>query len=83
MEVQLLVYNKLNGYSLNCESADGSLTYINGMLSGNQCDILCLQETWLIEQMQHKRNNIHNENLSYNKSGVDCMSKRRCRRIIP
>ncbi len=51
------------------------MPYINGMLSDSACDILCLQETWLIEQMQHKLSNIHNEYLSYGKSGVDSMSE--------
>ena len=61
MEVQPLEHNKLNLYSLNCESLDRSFNYINSMLSGNDSDILCRQEICLIEQMQHKLNNMHND----------------------
>jgi exonuclease III len=75
MAGQSIVTNNLNVYSLNCEGAERYFPYINGMLSDSACDILCLQETWLIEQMQHKLSNIHNEYLSYGKSGVDSMSE--------
>ena len=49
----------------NCEGIVRSHDYINTFLSDTKCDILCVQETW------HLDNNIHSDYLYTALSGID------------
>ena len=35
--------------SLNCEGLNRSFDYISSFLQNNNCDILCVQELWILE----------------------------------
>ena len=47
--------------SLNCEGINHSKDFINNLLTDNACDILCLQETWIIDSNINILGNIHND----------------------
>ncbi len=64
----------LNICSFNCEGVNRTVDYMKEFLSNNLCDILCLQETWLIEQNLLRLANIHSDYLYTGKSGVDSNS---------
>ena len=57
--------------SLNCDGLSRSTDYINSFLSSNDCNILCLQETWLLESNLHKLGMVHSDYLYTGKSAVD------------
>ncbi len=63
--------DKLNISSLNCEGLKRSSDYIKDYLSTHSTDILCLQETWLVDQNLCNLGNIHCDYLFHGKSGVD------------
>ncbi len=64
----------LNVMTLNCEGVNRNSHYISDVIRNNNCDIMCLQETWLIEQNMSNIGNINNDYLYIGKSGVDSMS---------
>jgi len=57
--------------SFNCEGVSRSTEYMNEFLSKYECDLLCLQETWLLNENLSKLGNIHDKYLYTGKSGVD------------
>ena len=58
-------------YSLNCEGLKRSSSYIKELLKSTSCDILCLQETWLLESNNYLLSNIDSNYLYTAISGVD------------
>ena len=38
-------------FFLNCEGIKRSKEYVNHFLNVYSCDILCLQETWMLKQL--------------------------------
>ena len=60
----------MNIASLNCEGFNRSENYILEFLEGN-CDIMLLQETWLLESSSDKLTSCHPRYLAIAKSGVD------------
>ena len=70
----MAVKSNIKGFSvctLNCEGARRSQDFIAEYLSLNRPDILCLQETWLLDSNLSLVNSIHPDYLSIGKSGVD------------
>ena len=57
--------------SYNCEGITRRADYINEFLCKSKCDILCLQETWLIDQTLFKLGCIHDDYLFTGMAGVD------------
>ena len=57
--------------SLNCEGFRRSEDYIRDYLNESQCDILFLQETWLLNSNLDMLVRCHNQYLTHGKSGVD------------
>lgn len=57
--------------SFNCEGVSRSTEYMNEFLSKYECDLFCLQETWLLNENLSKLGNIHDKYLYTGKSGVD------------
>ena len=55
----------------NCEGIGRSRDYINTFLSDTNCDILCVQETWHLDNNIHVFNNIHSDYLYTALSGID------------
>ena len=45
----MIISDKLNIYSLNCGGLNRSFDYISYFLQNNNCDILCVQELWILE----------------------------------
>ena len=65
--------------SYNCDGVTSSTGFINNLLSDTKIDILCLQETWLLDRDIAKLSNIHAADYQFNgKSGVDATE-----RILP
>ena len=62
---------KLNIASYNCEGINRTSHYINDLLDTDNLDILCLQETWLLDEQHDKLQNLHDNYLPRGKSGVD------------
>jgi len=54
--------------------------YISDVLTNTNCDIICLQETWLLDYNLHKLGDVHNDYLFYGKSGVDSKASILCGR---
>ncbi len=67
-------YTSFSICSFNCEGVHRTVDYMNEFVCNNLCDILCLQETWLIEQNLPHLANIHSDYLYTGKSGVDSNS---------
>ncbi len=63
--------NTLNICSYNCEGVNRSSDYINDTLTNTNCDIMCLQETWLLDHNIGKLGDVHDDYLFNAKSGVD------------
>ena len=64
--------------TLNCEGIRRSTDYIRNYLSINNCDILCLQETWHLDDNIQYFNKIHTDYLFTAISGVNSKD-----RILP
>ena len=64
--------------SYNCDGVTSSTGFINNLLSDTKIDILCLQETWLLDRDIAKLSNIHADYQFNGKSGVDATE-----RILP
>ena len=64
--------------SYNCDGVTSSTGFINNLLSNTKMDILCLQETWLLDHDIAKLSNIHAGYQFNGKSGVDATD-----RILP
>ena len=64
--------------SLNCEGLINARSFIYQFLETHNCDILLLQETWLLEANIDILNSVHPDFLATGKSGAD---ERRC--ILP
>ena len=45
----MIISDKLNICSLNCEGLNRSFDYISSFLQHDNCDILCVQELWILE----------------------------------
>ena len=69
------LYNNTNLVvcSLNCEGVRRSRDYIYHFLDTNNCDVLCLQETWTIDSNLGIFSNIHNDYLFTCISGIDLL----------
>ena len=50
-------------FSLNCEGTKRSKEYVNYFLNVHSCDILCLQETWMLDDTLDFINYIHKDYL--------------------
>ena len=64
--------------SYNCDGVNSSTGFINNLLSDAKIDILCLQETWLLDRDIAKLSNIHADYQFNGTSGVDATE-----RILP
>ena len=64
--------------SYKCDGVTSSTGFINNLLSDTKMDILCLQETWLLDRDIAKLSNIYAEYQFNGKSGVDATD-----RILP
>ena len=69
---------RLSIATLNCEGISRSTDYIRNYLSINNCDILCLQETWHLDDNMKHFNKIHTDYLFTAISGVNSKE-----RILP
>ena len=63
--------DQLNICSLNCEGIKRSSDYISSFLNSNDCDILCLQEVWLLQCNIKELSTISDNYLYTSVSGVD------------
>ena len=63
--------DQLNICSLNCEGIKRSSDYISSFLNSNDCDILCLQEVWLLQCNIKELSTINDNYLYTGVSGVD------------
>ena len=70
--------DRLSIATLNCEGIRRSTDYIRNYLSINNCDILCLQETWHLDDNIQYFNKIHTDYLFTAISGVNSKD-----RILP
>ena len=71
MAGQTAISESLSICSFNCEGVSRTSEYMNEFLSKHDCDILWLQETWLLNENLSKLGNIHDNYLYTGKSGVD------------
>ena len=62
---------RINICSLNCEGLSNAKPYIRHLIDSLACDILLLQETWLLESNLNQLNSLHPDFLAIGKSGVD------------
>ena len=46
--------------SLNCEGVKNCMSYLSNLLKDTDCDILCLQETWTLDNTIDILGSIHN-----------------------
>ena len=67
----LTTAGQLNMVSYNCSGFNNSELYLKEFVSLNKCDVLCLQETWLLDVNMDKLSNIHPEFSYCGISGVD------------
>ena len=63
--------DQLNICSLNCEGIKRSSDYISSFLNSKDCDILCLQEVWLLQCNIKELSTINDNYLYTGVSGVD------------
>ena len=67
--------NELLVGSYNCDGFTSSSTYLNMLLCDQNIDILCLQDTWLLDRNIDKLNNMHPAYHTFGKSGVDAAER--------
>ena len=58
-------------FSLTCEGIKRSKEYVNHFLNVYSCDILCLQETWMLDNTLDFMNSIHKDYLHVSIAGKD------------
>ncbi len=66
--------NSLNIVTYNFEGISRSSDYVKDVLSSLNIDVMCLQETWLLEQNIANLGAIHDDYLFTGKSGTDSTS---------
>lgn len=69
-----------NIISYNCEGVKRSSNYIADLLQTTKCDILCLQELWVLDSNINYLSTIHRDYEYYGISGVDANIKILCGR---
>ena len=57
--------------SFNCEGIKRTCDYVRHVLNDTSCDILCLQEIWLLDSTIDYLNNIHKDYIYVGISGMD------------
>ena len=67
MDTGTNVSHLLSVVSYNCSGYNKSSTYLKEPVNCSKCDILCLQETWLLDGNMHKLADV---NLDYSFTGV-------------
>ena len=67
--------NLLRIATFNCEGINRSRDYMHDYLNESSCDILCLQETWHLDENTHLFNTINTDYLYTAISGVDSRAK--------
>jgi exonuclease III len=65
------IMDSLTICTFNCEGFSRSCHYMSTYLNNAKCDILCLQETWLLDTNIDKLSQIHDDYLAVGKSGID------------
>ena len=71
----MIISDKLNICSLNCEGLKRSFDYISSFLQNNNCDILCVQELWILECNIKALGALSEDDLYTGISGVDDKEK--------
>ena len=71
----IIIMDKLNISTLNCEGLRRSKDYIRTYLDNNSCDILALQETWHLDNNIDCFSTIHDNYMYTAISGVDASKK--------
>ena len=71
---QVHTTSKFSICALNCEGFNRNSEYMHDVLSIQKPDVLCVQETWLLDSEIHKLNNVHSDYLAVAKSNVDSTS---------
>ena len=61
MAAQTILSDFLNISSLNCEGVSRSTDFISDFPSISSCDLMCLQETWLLDQNICKLGDINDQ----------------------
>ena len=74
----LQTHTRVSYSSIDCDGVTSSTGFINNLLSDTKIDILCLQETWLLDRDIAILSNIHADYQFNGKSGVDATE-----RILP
>ena len=69
--IQVWIYTNFNIYSFNCEGIKRIISSLNDV----QCDILCLQELWLLDSNSDCLHSIHDHYLFVGMSCVDASEK--------
>ena len=69
------VSHLLSVVSYNCSGYNKSSTYLKELVNCSKCDILCLQETWLLDGNMHKLADV---NLDYSFTGVSGVDSGDC-----
>ena len=67
--------NCLRIATFNCEGINRFRDYMHNYLNESSCDILCLQETWHLDENTHLFNTINTDYLYTAISGVDSRAK--------
>ncbi len=57
--------------SFNCEGVKRSCDYISNILNKTSCDIICLQEIWLLDNTIDYLSSVHTDYMYIGISGVD------------
>ena len=57
--------------SFNCEGVKNCMSYLSNLLKDTDCDILCLQETWTLDNTIDILGSIHN---NYDFTGISGVS---------
>ena len=73
--IQTIMDNLLRIATFNCEGINRSRDYMHNYLNESSCDILCLQETWHLDENTHLFNTINTDYLYTAISGVDSRAK--------
>ena len=73
--IQTIIDNLLRIATFNCEGINRSRDYMHDYLNESSCDILCLQETWHLDENINLFNLINTNYLSTDISGVESRTK--------
>ena len=66
---------QLTVVSFNCDGINNSAAFINDFLDSEHTDIICIQETWLLDADLSKLGRIHTGYLFSGNSGVDARER--------